>query len=103
MLPLAPIVVGVAMNAAQKTAATVATKVVTSAVATYVGCAVQNEIMKQKQQEFETKAAQGITLTVEDIATHKKEVFVSAAVATGVCAGVGMIANNIICDAINSL
>ena len=100
---LAPIVVGVAMNAAQKTAVTVAAKVIPSAAATYVGCVVQNKIMKQKQQELEAKAAKGITLTVEDIATQKREVFVSAAVATGVCAGVGMIANNIICDAINSL
>ena len=92
-----------AMTAAQKTGATLATRVVTSAAATFAGCVVQSKIMKSKSAQLQEKVNNGEEVSEQDIKTAQNQAFTSAAIATGVCSGAGLIANNAIANAIRGL
>lgn len=92
-----------AMTAAQKTGATLATRVVTSAAATFAGCIVQSKIMKAKSAQLQERVNNGEDITEQDVKNAQTQAFTSAAVATGVCSGAGLIANNAIVNVIKGL
>ena len=92
-----------AMTAAQKTGAALATRVVTSAAATFVGCVIQSKIMKSKSDQLQEKVNNGEEISEQDIKTAQNQAFTSAAIATGVCSGAGLIANNAIANVIRGL
>ncbi len=97
----------VAMSAAQKAGATVATKVATSAAATFAGCLLQMQIIKAEQAKLQEKAKaaneKGEILSQDEITKAQTKAFGEAAVASGAVAGVGLVANNAIANAIRSL
>ena len=90
----------VAMSAAQKTGATLASRIVTSAAASFAGCVVQSKIMKSKSNKLQERLNSGEEITEQDVKTAQNQAFTSAAIATGVCSGVGFVANNAITNGI---
>lgn len=92
-----------AMTAAQKAGATLATRVVTSVAATFAGCVVQSNIMKSKNAQLQERVDNGEEITEHDIKTVQNQAFTSAAIATGICSGAGLVANNAIANMIKNI
>lgn len=96
-----------AMTAAQKAGATVATKVATSAAATFIGCLVQMKIIQKEQENLQKKVTtanvNGEIVSPEEINKAQTKAFGEAAVASGAIAGAGLVLNNYAANVIKTL
>ena len=92
-----------AMTAAQKTGATLATRVATSIASTFTGYIIQSNIIKAKGAKLNKRIQDGEEISEKEIKTAQTEAFASAAVVSGVCSGVGLITNNAIANIIKGL
>lgn len=99
---LQSIIVRVAITAAQKSGAKVASKVGTTIASSLAGYAVQSTLTKSQTKKVQALADSG-NLSEKDIKNANAKVILGSAVGAGVCAGIGMVANNGINNYIDTL
>ena len=90
------IILRVAMTASQKTVATVATKVATSAGATLASCLFQNRLIRTANKNIADEP------TEENVRKEQGKVAYKSALGAGICGGVGLVAFNAISNVIKN-